>query len=182
MDIQETKLIDIVPEFMRDDQTVRGLCAAADAMFAKLIDAIHISWWRRYINELGSKELDEIALLIGIPWYDEAADVQIKREVLYGYENVVSIAGTAEAVKYALKDLFGDVEVIEWPDYSGDPYHFKLNVDAKLTEDNTRRFQSVVDSAKNIRSTMDSIEAIRKSNVTLYVGGCFINTSICETK
>ena len=182
MDIQETKLIDIVPEFMRDDQTVRGLCAAADAMFAKLIDAIHISWWRKYINELGSKELDVIASLIGIPWYDDAADIQTKREVLYGYENVVSISGTADAVKYALKDLFGDVEVIEWPDYCGEPYHFKLNVNDKLTEDNTKRFQSVVDSAKNVRSIMDSIEAIRKSNVTLYVGGCFINTSICETK
>lgn len=182
MDIQETKLIDIVPEFMRDDKTVRGLCAAADAMFAKLIDAIHISWWRRYINELGDKELDEIASLVGIPWYDDAADVQTKREVLYIYENVVSIAGTPLAVKYALKDLFGDVEVIEWPEYSGDPYHFKLNVNAKLTEDNTRRFQSVVDSAKNVRSIMDSIEAIRKSSVTLYVGGCFINTTICETK
>lgn len=182
MNIQDTKLIDIVPAFMRDDRTVRGLCAAADAMFQKLINAIHIAWWRKYIDELDADQLDDIAKQIGISWYDDGADLISKRSALKNYENVLAISGTPDAVKFAVKDLFGDVEIIEWPEYGGEPYHFKMNVNAKLTEDNTRRFSSAVAGAKNVRSIMDALETMRKSNVTVYVGGAFTNTYICEIK
>ena len=182
MYIQDTKLIDIIPVFMRDDRTVRGLCAAADAMFKQLINAVHIAWWRKYIDELNADQLDDIAKQIGISWYDDAADILSKRSVLKNYENVLAISGTPDAVKFAVKDLFGEVEIIEWPEYGGEPYHFKLLVNAKLTEDNTRRFSSAVAGAKNVRSIMDSLETIRKSSVTVYAGGAFTNTYICETK
>ena len=182
MYIQDTKLIDIIPVFMRDDQTVRGLCAAADAMFKQLINAVHIAWWRKYIDELDADQLDDIAKQIGISWYDDAADILSKRSVLKNYENVLAISGTPDAVKFAVKDLFGEVEIIEWPEYGGEPYHFKLLVNAKLTEDNTRRFSSAVAGAKNVRSIMDTLETMRKSSVTVYVGGAFTNTYICETK
>ena len=182
MNIQDTKLIDIVPVFMRDDRTVRGLCAAADAMFQKMIDAVHIAWWRKYIDELDADQLDDIAKQLGIIWYDDGADLLSKRSVLKNYENVLAIAGTPDAVKYAVKDLFGDVEIIEWQEYNGQPYHFKMLVNAKLTEDNTRRFSSAVAGAKNVRSIMDSLETMRRSSVVMYVGGAFTNTYICETK
>lgn len=182
MNIQDTKLIDIVPVFMRDDRTVRGLCAAADAMFQKMIDAVHIAWWRKYIDELDVDQLDEIAKQIGISWYDDGADILSKRSVLKNYENVLAIAGTPDAVKFAVKDLFGEVEIIEWQEYNGQPYHFKMLVNAKLTEDNTRRFSSAVAGAKNVRSIMDSLETMRRSSVAMYVGGAFTNTYICETK
>ena len=175
-------MIDIVPPFMRDDQTVRGLCAAADAMFKQLIDAMHIAWWRKYIDELDVDQLDDIAKLIGISWYDDGADLASKRSALKTYENVIAIYGTPDAVKFAVKDLFGEVEIIEWPEYGGEPYHFKMNVNAKLTEDNTKRFAAAVASAKNVRSIMDSLETIRKSSVAVYAGGAFTNTYICETK
>lgn len=182
MNIQDTKLIDIVPVFMREDRTVRGLCAAADAMFQKMIDAVHIAWWRKYIDELDADQLDEIAKQIGISWYDDGADIVSKRSVLKNYENVLAIAGTPDAVKFAVKDLFGEVEIIEWQEYNGQPYHFKMLVNAKLTEDNTRRFSSAVAGAKNVRSIMDSLETMRRSSVAMYVGGAFTNTYICETK
>lgn len=182
MKIQDTKLIDIVPAFMRDDRTVRGLCAAADAMFKQLIKAIHLAWWRKYIDELDADQLDDIAKQIGIAWYDDASDLFSKRNVLKNYENVLAIAGTPDAVKFAVKDLFGEVEIIEWPEYGGQPYHFKMLVNAKLTEDNTRRLESAIAGAKNVRSIMDSLETMRRSSVTVYVGGAFSNTYICETK
>ena len=175
-------MIDIVPVFMRDDKTVRGLCAAADAMFQKLISAVHIAWWRKYIEDLSAGQLDEIAKQIGISWYDDSADLMSKRSVLKNYENVLAIAGTPDAVRFAVKDLFGDVEIIEWQNYGGDPYHFKLLVNAKLTEDNTKRFTSAIEGAKNVRSIIDSLETVRKANVPIYIGAAFTNTYICEIK
>lgn len=182
MQIQDTKMIDLVPTFMRDDRTVRRLCAAADAMFLKLIDAVHLAWWRKYIDELEADQLDDLAKQIGITWYDDGADIISKRNVLKNYENVLAIAGTPDAVKYAVKDLFGDVEIIEWPEYDGQPYHFKMLVNAKLTEDNTKRFESSIAAAKNVRSIIDSLETMRRTSVTVRVGSAFSNTYICETK
>lgn len=182
MQIQDTKMIDIVPTFMRDDRTVRGLCAAADAMFLRLIDAVHLAWWRKYIDELEADQLDDLAKQIGITWYDDGSDIISKRNVLKNYENVLAIAGTPDAVKYAVKDLFGDVEIIEWPEYGGQPYHFKMIIDAKLTEDNTKRFDVAVSSMKNVRSIMDSLDVMRKSSMKVYAGGALTNLYICEVK
>lgn len=175
-------MIDLVPVFMRDDRTVRGLCAAADAMFLKLIDAVHLAWWRKYIDELEADQIDDLAKQIGIAWYDDGADIISKRNVLKNYENVLAIAGTPDAVKYAVKDLFGDVEIIEWPEYGGQPYHFKMIVNAKLTEDNTKRFTAAIDKMKNVRSIIDSLETMRKSSVTFYVGSEYTSMYICEAK
>lgn len=171
---------DLVPVFMRDDATVRGLCAAADAMFAHMCAAIHVSWWRRYIEKLESEQLDELARQIGVLWYDDEADTYAKRNALKNHENVLAIAGTPEAVKNAVKDLFGVVDVIEWQDYDGAPYHFKLLVNAKLTADNTSRFETAVASVKNVRSIIDSLESVRKAETTIMIGAVFVHTYICE--
>lgn len=180
MNIQDTKLLEVIPAFMQDDKTVHALCAAADDMFQKLIDAIHIAWWRKYIDQLDVEQLDTIAKQIGIFWYDDGADIISKRNVLKNYENVFAIAGTPDAVKFAVKDLFGDVEIIEWPSYGGEPYHFKLLVNAKLTDDNMKRFASAVAGAKNVRSIMDSLDTMRVSTANVYIGAAFTNTYICE--
>ena len=182
MNIQDTKLLDVVPVFMRDDKTVHALCAAADAMFQKLIDAIHIAWWRKYIDQLDVEQLDAIAKQIGISWYDDGADIGSKRNTLRNYENVLAIAGTSDAVRFAVKDLFGDVEIVEWPSYGGEAYHFKLLVNAKLTADNITRFASAVGGAKNVRSIMDSLDTMRVSTANVYMGAEFTNTYICEVK
>lgn len=171
MNIQNTGLIDIVPEFMRDDHTVRGLCAAADAMFQQLINAVFISWWRKYIDELSADQLDDMAKQIEISWYDDAADVSSKRNVLKNYENVLAISGTPDAIKFAVKDIFGDVEIIEWPEYDGKPYHFKINVHAKFNEESEKRVDSAILRAKNVRSIIDSVDLTNKSNTVFYVGG-----------
>lgn len=182
MDVNNVKMLDIIPTFMRDDKTVQGLCAAADAMYKKLLNAMHISWWRLYIDELSSDELDEIAHAIGIGWYDDNSDVYVKRNVLKNCENIRFIAGTPEAVRFAVKDLFGDVEVQEWYEYGGEPFHFKLILNAKLTSDNTSRFQAAVDSSKNVRSILDSIENLRKANAGIYIGGHSVGVQICDIK
>lgn len=178
MNIQDTKLLDIVPEFMRDDRTVKGLCAAADAMFKQLIHATHIAWWRKYINELDADQLDDIAMQMGIPWYDDGSDVISKQNVLKNFENVLAISGTPDAVKFAVKDLFGNVEVIEWPEYGGKPYHFKISVNSKFDEETVRRFDSALSSSKNVRSIIDFLDIMCKSNAVVYVGGTVTSGSL----
>lgn len=182
MYIQDAKLIDIVPPFLRDDQTVRGLCAAADAMYKYLMDAVYIAWWRKYIDQLDSKYIDTLAHLIGIEWYDDGADLQLKRYVLKNYKNIVSITGTPEAVRIAIEGIFDEAEVIEWPEYGGQPFHFKLYVDSQFTEDNTKRFKSIVRAMKNVRSVMDSLDTMRSACVHTYVGGKMSNTYVCDVK
>ena len=126
--------------------------------------------------------MDAIAKQMGRFWYDDGSDIVSKRNVLKNYENVLAIAGTPDAVKFAVKDLFGDVEIIEWPSYGGEPYHFKLLVNAKLTDDNMKRFASAVAGAKNVRSIMDSLDTMRVSTANVYIGAAFTNTYICEVK
>lgn len=183
MNFYETKLLDIVPEFMRNDATVRGLCAAGDAMLKVLIDAIHLSWWRKYINELSEKQLDELAKIIGISWFDEKADVSGKRNLLIKCTSIISVIdGTPAAVKYAIKYLFGETEVVNWYEYGGEPYHFEIYANSKLTEDIVNHFQEAINSSKNVRSILDAIDLMRISDERPIIGGNTIGYQICETK
>ena len=58
----------------------------------------------------------------------------------------------------------------------------KLLVNAKLTDDNMKRFASAVAGAKNVRSIMDSLDTMRVSTANVYIGAAFTNTYICEVK
>lgn len=69
--------------------------------------------------------------------------------------------GTPWALKQAFEALDMGVEIEEWFDYGGDPYHFKLDLsptDRQITAKLRHRLLESVEDLKNVRSTIDELK------------------------
>ena len=68
-----------------------------------------------------------------------------------------SKAGTPEAVTQMIEYVFGGGVFEEWFEYGGEPYHFKVDTSAILSEDINEKFTKLIRRVKNVRSHLDQI-------------------------
>lgn len=69
--------------------------------------------------------------------------------------------GTEYSVKRSLESLGFNVELKEWQEYNGKPFHFKLKLSStsQVYQDNTaEKITQYVDEYKNVRSILDNLE------------------------
>lgn len=82
--------------------------------------------------------------------------------------------GTFEALDKALKDLYSNTKVKEWFSYEGEPYHFKLELDASkngISLDTLKKSDEIVQAYKNVRSVYDGATIKLTSTIDAYAGG-----------
>ena len=82
-------------------------------------------------------------------------------------------AGTPGAVAEMVKIVFGDGEIVEWPDFKDPPYTpgtFDIVTDAQLTPVILDYFTSVINRVKNVRSHLRKISITRKCLLQEHAG------------
>ena len=68
--------------------------------------------------------------------------------------------GTKAAVERAISAIYPNPKVLEWFEYGGDPYHFKLRITVDFAAINEAKHQQVLQKIicyKNLRSHLDSV-------------------------
>ena len=78
------------------------------------------------------------------------------RELIKNAFEIHYYSGTFYSLNKALKSLYSDVRVKEWFDYSGLPYHFKLELDASkngLSPQILKRSDELINKYKNQQIT-----------------------------
>lgn len=110
------------------------------------------------VSTMPEWRLDELAWEYNI-LYDYNADIEAKRDWIANAIASYSIYGTPNIIKSYLEATFGEgtVTVEEWQSYSGDPYHFRVIIDAEETEENMAWAQKAVEKTMNVRSVLDEI-------------------------
>ena len=111
------------------------------------------------IDTLPEEVLDILAYDFKIEWYEYQAPVWNKRQAVKDALKVHRYKGTKYAVETALRSMFNSIEVKEWFEYEGEPYHFKATVYGSTTE-NLKKLYQKIDYAKNLRSVMDAVRFI----------------------
>ena len=102
-----------------------------------------------------------LAWALSVDVWDAAWPEAKKRNVIKAAIEVHRYKGTPYAVETALEAMDLLAKVKEWPQYGGDPYKFKVEVDvidAGLTEESVALIRTAVDKTKNARSHLDSID------------------------
>ena len=82
------------------------------------------------IDELPEEVLDILAKDLAIEWYEYDKPVQVKRNQIKSAWYVHRKLGTVGAVKQALSDVWPPSTVEEWWEYGGDPYMFRVALNA----------------------------------------------------
>lgn len=181
MKLKEADIVKLLPVWMQEDESVKGL-ALGSSEVTKAIDARLrlLSRWDQ-LDQLSEVELDEMAWELNIQWYDSTAAIEKKRAVIRNSDRVHATLGTSYAVAQIVTDYFGAGEVREWYEYGGKPHHFKILSDnPELVNNNLERFLKLLGTVKRRSSWLDAILICLTGEMFLHSGVGFRDHSVEE--
>lgn len=156
MTLDNLDLLQIIPSFMQEDKTVKGLCAAGNYILNYLHNQIKKMDFYNNLDLLDEQTLDLIAKVSRIAWYDDTDSKSVKVDVIRNSEKVFWMMGTTESVKQVVKDVFGEnSDIEEWHEYNGNPKYFKVNISDLLSIENIDKAYNLVCKVKNAQSQID---------------------------
>lgn len=173
MRLSDADILRLLPAFMRDDTAVTALTSGSNDVIRQLANKIRLLSTWDHLDDMTSKELDELAWELNIPWYDNAASDEAKRIVIKQSDQVYATLGTKWAVEQVVTAYFFSALVREWWEYGGQPYHFQVvRIDGDMIEPEVYvRLESAIRKVKNVRSWLDGVSLYREIGGTVYAGG-----------
>lgn len=91
--------------------------------------------------------------------------------------------GTFYSLNKALKAFYSQCEIKEWHEYGGEPYRFKLILEAGengISEASLKKTTEIIEAYKNVRSVYDGSVIKLASSANIYAGVCLnAGTTIC---
>ena len=171
MRLNETEMVKLLPAWMQEDGSDKGIATGCDIISRDAYARLKLlSRWDK-IDQLSDAELDEMAWELNIQWYDSTAPIAAKRAVIRNSDRVYAKLGTPYAVEQIVADYFGTGEVREWYQYGGQPHHFKvLSDNPSLVNSNLDLFLKLLRTVKRRSSWLDAILICLTGEMFLYSG------------
>ena len=173
--LTEKNLLLTLPEVLRGDESICALATAIASVLAGRADEIQQLRIYSRIDALPEDLLDILAHDFKVDWWDPNYTTEEKRRTLKDSWKVHRMLGTKAAVETAISAIYPDTKVIEWFDYGGSPYSFKLQIDATYENVDPARHQRVLERVeyyKNLRSNLEGVDytANPDSSCTVHCG------------
>lgn len=171
MKLTDLALLALQTAFMQKDLTTQGFCAGLqgelrDAAMNAYRLLIYSNLDNLKDDDFGHSLADELAWQFHVDYYDKAADIETKKRLVKQSIKIHRTKGTPQAVIDLLQTAFpSDAVLLEWFDYGGEPYHFKI-VTSEFEGYDLTKFLTALDSVKNARSYLDSVSVFK--NVFAY--------------
>ena len=158
--LTKENLVATLPPALRTDPSVVALAEALGEVLA--VRPAEIERLRIYpaIDTLDEPLLDILAHDFKVDWWDADYSLEEKRRTLKDSWRVHRLLGTRAAVEMAISAIYPNTQVVEWWEYDGEPYHFRLHInvsDDNIESDKQRRVLSRLNTYKNLRSHLDTI-------------------------
>ena len=166
---------ELLPESLKKDERIR----AAAEVIAEQKRKIAAEIWRARIwteiDRLPEWVLDMLAYDLKIDWWDDTYSIEEKRRTLKGSWYVHKHMGTKSAVETAISAIYPGTLVKEWFEYGGNPYMFRLEIDATnegVSPEKHQRVLDRVDMYKNLRSHLEGVDYVaRPDSKAIAYGG-----------
>jgi len=163
MKLTDLVLLSLQTAYMQKDLTTKGMCAGLQGQIREAAANTYNILMYQALNTLGDTEfahslVDELAWQFHCDYYDKSADIEIKKGIVKQSIQIHQKKGTPQAIIDLLTTAFpSDTLLLEWFDYNGEPYHFKV-VTSDTSAANNPAFMKALNSVKNARSYLDGIE------------------------
>lgn len=171
VDITETTIASTLPSSIASDKTVRNLSESIQEKLNEINTEKGYVLLLPRLDELSEALIDELAWQYHVDFYDNNADIVVKRNLVRNTIKWHMKKGTPYAVKAVCSAAFKTCDVKEWFEYGASPYHFKIDG----VEDNMPDELSVglivdaINKTKNVRSWCDGLEFKRNVDCDLYI-------------
>lgn len=178
MKLTDLTLLSLQTAFMQNDLTTQGMCAGLQGQLRDVAtDTYNILIYQSLSTlqdtPFGNQLLDELAWQFHVDYYDKTASFDIRKNLVKQSIRIHQKKGTPQAVKEVLETAFpSDTLLLEWFNYGGKPYHFKIVTsdiprnEGETTEQAKARFISALNTVKNARSYLEELSVF--TNVINY--------------
>ena len=158
--LTKENLVATLPPALRTDPSVVALAEALGEVLA--VRPAGIERLRIYpaIDTLDEPLLDILAHDFKVDWWDPEYSLEEKRRTLKDSWRVHRLLGTRAAVEMAISAIYPHTQVLEWFEYGGEPYHFRLDINITndhIDSDKQRRVLERLNFYKSLRSHNDGV-------------------------
>lgn len=167
--LKDSNIDQVLPLWISEKPEIQALGYAIMKANQRALDLLEQSMVYAGIDRLPEKILDVLAIELRALYYEDDLDIEKKRNIIKNTLYLHSKAGTPEAVTQMIEYVFGGGVMAEWFEYGGEPYHFKVDTSAILTEDINEKFGKLIRRVKNIRSHLDQIVIKRSLESKTYI-------------
>lgn len=158
-DLDDIKLIDLVPDNLAQDKNLYASSLAIDPELKAVSDQLMVPAIFSRIDELTSDELDHIAWQFDSKVWRDGWPLHLKRSVIRTIINEKSKKGTLSAVRKAVESLGSAVIIREWWQESptGTPHTFTVTlsvneIPGQVTAQTQADLMLRIDDVKPVRS------------------------------
>lgn len=156
--LYDSNIADILSEKFAYDPKVKALGYAINKSMQRLIDYCHAISVYASIDTASDQVLDLLAVELNTQYYDDTANINIKRNLIKNTLNWYMRTGTPAAVTEVVKTVFGNGEIEEWFDYGGEPFYFKIRTsNIETTDEMVQLAEILVKSVQNVRSHLEEV-------------------------
>lgn len=164
-------IADLFPGFLLNDKNGHAMAKAIEAglkyFLEKCQDGLDCV---QNVEKMPEWRLDEMAWELNC-LYDYTTGVETKRQWIRDAIPLFASYGTPSAIYKYLAGYFDEIEVEEYWQYGGDPFHFRVTTDGVWTPDNEAWARKAIDAAKNVRSVLDSLRIGCRASIALVATG-----------
>lgn len=169
-------ILSLLPRVIQGDKSLLALAEAVADQLVNQIGAIDTGKIYASIDTLPEPLLDILAKDFKVDWWTQEMSIEDKRRTLKSSWYVHRKLGTKGAVKAALSSVYENSDVAEWFEYEGDPYHFRVLIDAEYESTDIAKYNAVIEQIgvyKNVRSYLDAVEYYNQGVTVTQITGVY---------
>ncbi len=172
MKLSETRLLDLLPENMREDRIIKGFSNAWNYLQGEVLKILPLVNLYDNLDLLTVEQLDQIAYAIKIPWYNTEYDKEKKINLIRHYEKVCFKLGTKGSILDVATDIYEHADVYDWYEYDAPQWRFKISADFGdyTTEEALARLTRIVRDIKPAKATLNPVEFLVSIDWDTYTG------------
>lgn len=181
--LTKENLLSALPAALREDASIAALAEAAAELLALRREETNRLTLYPAIDRLEEPVLDALARDFKVDWWDMDFSSEEKRRTLQDSWKVHKMLGTKAAVETAISAVYPDTQVLEWFEYGGKPYHFKLMINSeyeKIDPEKHRRVMERVAYYKNLRSHLDEVEYFDGFSARAWAGAAYCGEAVVD--
>ena len=173
-DIYSVDFTRSLPPTLKDDPEINALGWAIAEQLQITARQIRQNIIYARIDELDEQTLDILAYDLHVDWYDHSYPIEVKRQTIKDSVKIHRRLGTKYAVETALGAVFPGTRVEEWFEYDGDPYTFRVIINATENGVTAAQQAAVLERVifyKNLRSHLEAVRFKVEKKTAVHVVG-----------
>lgn len=155
--IDDLKIRDILPSSLADEKLL-ATSDGIDRVLNRINNKIDKCYFYKNLENTYPEIVDEMFWEWHVDYYSEDLTLGKKIKLIRNsYVNHLR-KGTPWAVENMLNDILDGYQLLEWFEYGGEPYHFKIMTDKEFDQiDSIKKINKIVNITKNARSHFEGL-------------------------